>query len=143
METNKLLQASIAESTWHTYKSACASFNQFRYLFRLSSTWPAPLDQVVHFIAYMSMQGRAPGFIRTYISGFSYMYKIHGLEDVTKSFIVTKMLEGAARQTQKRDTRAPISLQRIHVILQALEKVTRLSFQVGFLLSIFRFPAGR
>ena len=65
METNKLLQASMAESTWHTYRSACASFNQFRYLFRLPSTWPAPLDQVVHFIAYVSMQGRAPGSIRS------------------------------------------------------------------------------
>ena len=75
-----------------------ASFNQFRYLFRLSLTWPAPLVQVVHFIAYMSVQGRAPGSIRTYVSGLSYMYKIHGLEDVTKSFIVTKMLEGAAEQ---------------------------------------------
>ena len=97
VETNKLLQASMTESTWHINRSACASFNQFMYLFRLPLTWPAPLDQVVHFIAYMSVQGRAPGSIRTYISGLSYMYKIHGLEDVTKSFIVTKMLEGAAR----------------------------------------------
>ena len=61
METNKLLQASMAESTWHTYRSACAGFNQLR----LPSTWPAPLDQVVHFIAYMSMQGKALGSIRS------------------------------------------------------------------------------
>ena len=104
METNKLLQASMTESTWQTYRSACASFNQFRYLFRLPLTWPDHLDQVVHFIAYMSMQGRAQGSIRTYISGLSYMYKIHGLEDVATSFIVTKLLEGSARQTQKLDT---------------------------------------
>ena len=67
-QLSKLPQASMAESTWHTYRSACASFNQFRYLFRLPLTWPAPLDQVVHFIAYMSMQGQAQGSIRnTYL----------------------------------------------------------------------------
>ena len=93
METNKLLQASMTESTWHINRSACASFNQFRYLFRLPLIWPDHLDQLVHFIAYMSMEGRAQGSIRTYISGLSYMYmyKIHSLEDVTKSFKVTKI----------------------------------------------------
>ena len=74
MEPNKLLHASIGrEHLAHLIGSACASFNQFRYLFRLSLTWPAPLDQVVRFTAYMPMQGRAPGSIRTYISGLSYM----------------------------------------------------------------------
>ena len=75
------------------------------------------------------------------------MYKIHGLEDVTKSFIVTKM-EGAARQTQKLDIRAPITLQRLQLILQALERVSASSYEVHlfrtvFCLAFFGFLAGR
>ena len=71
------------------------------------------------------------------------MYKIHSLWDVTKFFIVTKMLEGAARQTQKLDTRAPIILKRLQLILQALARVCASSVWGGFLPSIFQFLAGR
>ena len=66
-------------------------------LFRLPLTMSSPLDLVVYFIAYMSMQDRTPGAIRTYVSGLSYMYKIHGLWDVTKFYIVTKMLENGSK----------------------------------------------
>ena len=59
VEISKLSQVSMAENTWHTYRSPCASFNQFRYLFRLPLNWPSPLDQIVNFIVYMSMQGQA------------------------------------------------------------------------------------
>ena len=59
VEISRLSQVSMAENTWHTYRSPCASFNQFRYLFRLPLNWPAPLDQVVNFIVYMSVQGQA------------------------------------------------------------------------------------
>ena len=92
----------------------------------------------------MPMQGRVPGSIRTYISGLSYMYKIHGLEDVNKSFTVTKMLmEGAARQTRKLDTRAPISINSTSTRETLCFKLQGSSLQGGFLLCIFRFLAGR
>ena len=148
METHKLLGASMSENTWHTYQTAFDSFNQFRYLFGLPLIWPAPLDQVVQFIAYMSSKNKAPGSIRTYISGLSYLYKIRGLEDVTKSFLVTKMLEGAARQSQKPDTRAPITLHILGLLLQALERVCASSYEVhlfkaAFCLAFFWFFKNR
>lgn len=90
-ETNRHLRASMAESTWQTYKTASDSFNRFRYLYGLPLSWPAPLEHIIQFIASMSAEGKASGSIRTYISGLSYMYKIHGLTDITKSFIVTKL----------------------------------------------------
>ncbi|XP_052710642.1 uncharacterized protein LOC128185011 [Crassostrea angulata] len=121
-ETNRLLMASMAESTWQTYKTASDSFNRVRYLYGLPLSWPAPLEHIIQFIASMSAEGKACGSIRTYISGLSYMYKIHGLTDITKSFIVTKLLEGAARQNPTHDTRAPITLNILITLLQALEK---------------------
>ena len=72
------------------------------------------------------------------------MLKIHSFEDFSKSFIVTKKLEGAAIQTQKLDTRAPITLQRLQLILQELKRVCASSYEVHlfrkrFCLAFFGF----
>ena len=73
-ETERLLAASMAENTRHTYEAAADSFNYFRYTFNLQPTWPAPLDHIVKFIAYMSTKNLAPASIRTYISGLYQVY---------------------------------------------------------------------
>lgn len=91
------LTASMAENTWYTYKTAVESFNHFRYTFSLQPTSPAPLDHIVHFIADISTKNQAPVSMMTYISGLSYIHKMQRLENVTKSFIVTKLFEGAKK----------------------------------------------
>ena len=50
--------------------------------------------------------------VTTYLSGLSYAHKIRNLTDYTKSFIISKMLEGLRRKNpQKSDIRTPISLE--------------------------------
>lgn len=129
-EANRLLKASMAENSWQTYKAAVDSFDHFRYIFCLQQLWPAPVDHIVHFIAYLSAKNQAPATIRTYISGLSYRHKIHGLSDATKSFIVTKLLEGVTRSSQHRDTRAPITFNILVQIIQALDHVCESSYEV-------------
>ena len=94
-EANRLLQASVAEKTWQTYNAAYESFNQFRYQLNLPVIWPVPVDHIVQFLAYLSLKGRSSSCMRTYISGLSHTFKIQGMADNTKSFLVTKILEGA------------------------------------------------
>lgn len=72
------------------------------------------------------------------------MYKIQGLNDVTKSFIVTKMLEGAKRSAQSLDARAPITLSILVRLLGALNQVCASSyeadlFRAAFCLAFFGF----
>ena len=47
------------------------------------------------------------------------------------------MLEGASRQTQKLDTRAPITFQRLQLILQELEGVCASSYKVHLFRAAF------
>ena len=68
------------------------------------------VHQIVQFIAYMSDCNCAPSTIKTYISGLSFWYKVQGREDVTKAFIVTKLLEGAKRGVGTQDKRVLITL---------------------------------
>jgi hypothetical protein len=39
---DSLVNASMADSTWKTYKTAVESFQSFRKLYNLQDTWPAP-----------------------------------------------------------------------------------------------------
>lgn len=45
----------------------------------------------------MFVEGKVFGFIRIYILGLLYMYKIYGFMDIIKVFIVIKLLEGVVR----------------------------------------------
>ena len=109
-ENNRLLEASMSRNTWQTYSTTIGKFNQFRYLYGLPLDGLPPVDQVVQFIAYMSACNCTPSTIRTYISGLSFWYKVQGCEDVTKAFIVTKLLEDAKRAARTQDNRVPITL---------------------------------
>jgi hypothetical protein len=56
-EIDSLVNASMADSTWKTYKTAVESFQSFRKLYKLQDTWPAPLYDLLFYIAYMSHTG--------------------------------------------------------------------------------------
>ena len=53
----------------------------------------------------------------------SFWYKVQGREDVTKAFIVTKLLEGAKRGAGTQDNRVPITLNILTKLVQALDKI--------------------
>lgn len=65
------------------------------------------------------------------------MYKIQGLKDITKSFIVTKLLEEATRRTPRQETRASITLQMLVTLLQALDKVCTSNYEVHLFKAAF------
>jgi hypothetical protein len=59
--------------------------------------------------------------ITTYISGISTMHKLNGHTDNTKSFLVTKILEGSKRKNSpKADLRLPVSMNLLKRLIQSL-----------------------
>jgi site-specific recombinase XerD len=87
----------MADSTWKTYKTAVESFQSFRKLYNLQDTWPAPLYDLLFYIAYMSHTGLSASTITAYISGIRTMHKLNGQTDNMKSFLVTNHIEGWAK----------------------------------------------
>ena len=75
------------EKTWKAYKTAVESFKTFRSLYQLRDVLPAPLNDAMYYITYLSYTGLSAYTILTYISGLSYTHKLHSLEDNTKSFL--------------------------------------------------------
>jgi hypothetical protein len=52
------------------------------------------ITHIVHYVAFMFKQGYSPSTVKAYLSGISYDIKSNGLEDVTQSFIIQKMMRG-------------------------------------------------
>jgi hypothetical protein len=71
--------------------------------------------------AFMSHTGLSASTITTYISGISTMQKLNGQTDNTKSFLVTKILEGSKRKnSSKADLRLPVSMNLLKRLIQSL-----------------------
>jgi hypothetical protein len=127
------------KKTWKTCKTAVESFKTFRSLYQLRDVWPAPLNDVMYYIAYLSYTGLSASTILTYISGLSYTHKLHSLEDNTKSFLVGKLLEGLRRQKPKKsDIRLPISISLLKRLIQSLPSVCFSACESMLFASAFR-----
>ncbi|XP_071086522.1 uncharacterized protein, partial [Haliotis cracherodii] len=143
-EVQRLVQSSLALNTWNLYESALKSFNVFRISFSLPHIWPTPVDHLMHFIAHLSLTGKSPRTAKSYISALTTWQKLHGMHDLTSHFLIQKALIGFVRQKQKADTRLPITVDLLSVIVTALPVVcasvyeTSL-FTAAYLLAFFGF----
>lgn len=123
-EVQTLINSCMACSSWKTYKTAVDAFHAFRLLYNLENIRHVPIDTIAHFIGYLSLKGFAASTVTTYISALSHVHKMGNLVDNTKSFIISKMLEGLRRKNpQTRDIRVPISLNLLKRFIVSLQRV--------------------
>ena len=120
-EANRIFQASLASGSHLAYQRGVNAFQQFRYTYGFPDIWPANDWQVVAFISSLSLGGRAPSTISSYVAGVAFLHKLNNWVDPTKSFVVKKLLEGCKRLRGQKDCRAPITLE----VLQAINTSVR------------------
>jgi len=102
-------------------------FNKFRA--ELNYTGSATTDQIAQFIAWLSLQQKAPATIKLYISAVSFWHKMGGQNDPTDCFVVHKLLCGVSRSGRSPDARMPITSQILQRLLSALPAVTNSSYE--------------
>lgn len=144
IESQRLLEASMAKSSHSTYSRGVNSFDAFRVNVGFNQAWPAPVQHIVAFIAHMSLEGKAPSTINTYVSAISYNHKVNGWVDPTDNFIVHKLKEGCKRLNGRVDGRIPITLNILEQLVRVLPNVCNSSyetalFKASFLLAFFGF----
>ena len=135
----------MAVKTQNTYQAAVSLLQKFQNQYNLSTEWPVNIEQIVQFLAFLSLKNLSQSTIITYLSGISYHHKVRGLKDNTKSFIVNKVLEGIKRcGNKKKDIRSPITLPLLDKLISALPSVTSskyesLLFSASFSLAFYAF----
>ena len=68
------------------------------------------------YIAQLSQEGLASNTIRTSLSALNYFNLMAGGHDIIKDFIISKMLTGAFKSGFPCESRAPISVDLLHVM---------------------------
>ncbi|XP_070197283.1 uncharacterized protein [Littorina saxatilis] len=92
-------------------------------------SWPASEKDIAHFVAHLSLLGRVYSTVRTYLSGISSKHKLNGWSDPTEAFLVKKLLKGLARLTSKKDSRFPITFNRLKQIVAILPVIYSSSYE--------------
>ncbi|CAG2209864.1 unnamed protein product [Mytilus edulis] len=137
-EADLLLKCSMASNSWKTYKTAVECFKKFRFIYNYRDIWPVPIDEIAQFIAYLSYKGFSASTVSTYISGLAHTHKINNITDNTKSFIISKMIEGLRRKNpQKLDVRTPISFDLLKRLIHSLRSVCNSQYETLLFSSAF------
>ena len=97
-------------------------------MFQLYHIWPASVDEIAIFIAFLSYKGLAATTVTTYTSGLGHAHSINNLTDNAKSFIVCKMLEGFRRKSPTK------SLNRL---IHSLSRVCNSQYEARLFSSVF------
>jgi hypothetical protein len=88
----------------------------------------------------MFKQGYSPSMVNAYLSGISYDVKSNGLEDVTQSFIIQKMMRGMFRLEKRHNCRKPITLKILIKLTEALNKVCFSVYESFYSVVHFQLP---
>ncbi|XP_072019644.1 uncharacterized protein [Amphiura filiformis] len=144
IETQRLLQSSLAPSTWASYRRSLDSFIEFRSQSNLQPVWPVSQYDIVAYISYLSITGWAPASINSHISALAFVHKVNGWKDPTDTFIIKKLKEGCRRLNTRADTRLPITpaiLMRLGQVLPSIcnSQFEVLLFKAAFVLAFFGF----
>ena len=132
----------MACNTWTTYNSAIKSFDKFRQIYKLPDIWPVPFQDIVRYIlvAHLSHAKTSASTVATYISGLSHIHKLNGFDDPTKSFFVSKILEGFKRKNPgSKELRMPVSSALLKLLINSLPHVhvCKSSYEASMFASVF------
>ena len=125
-----LLSTALTDGTRRSYLRAWVVFRQFYAHFYGSTTPPLPLIPtcIPLFISYLSFRKLAFSTITSYLAAISYVHKLRGFRDPTKSFLIQKLLTALSRQRSV-DVRLPVTRPVLHKLIQSLSFTNSSAFQ--------------
>jgi len=119
-----LMTSSLQPSSLPTYKRAWKLYNQF-----LHSTFhgvfmalPISPPNLALFIAYLFDNHYAPSTVTTYVSALGYSHKLAGFPDPSRAFFIMQMLKNYGKLGACLDSRLPITLPILHIIIAAASR---------------------
>ena len=100
-------------------------------------TWPVHTEQVAHFVAYLSITGKALSTTKTYLAGLSAEHKLRGMSDPTDEFLIKKLLKGFAKNAKNTDSRFPITFERLKLLIGCVPNICRDTYEASLFKTAF------
>ena len=141
-----MLSSAFSPQSRQSYHRAWYVYAQFseRFCDTASLTLPIKVTSVALFISYLSAKRLAHATICSYISALTYVHKLRGLADPTKSFLISNLLTAQRRANPQLDVRLPITRSVLHSLVRSLEFTSssayqRLLYSAMFLSALYGF----
>ena len=130
VEAHRLVNAALAKNTIDSYKVGISRFEAFRSQHGFEKCWPPTVEQLSLFLAYLSLQSLSHKTARLYLCAVGYQCKIQNVNDVTKNFILAKIMLGMQKATSKGKSRLPITISLLSSIVAKLPAVCTNAYEV-------------
>ena len=142
---NDLLSSTLSAGSRKLYSRAWSIFRDFhnRFVSSRSLTLPLNTATIALFISYLRARKLAASTITTYLSAISYVHKMRGFCDPTKTFLIHKLLIAVGKERSP-DTRLPITKPVLFQIVRSLQHTNssadqRTLFTAMFLIAFYGF----
>ena len=140
-----LLESALSSSTRKQYQRALSVFTRFHATYFNSASPSLPLTSatLTLFVSYLHACQLAPTTVTSYLSAISYVHKLQGLPDPTKTFVIQKLLT-AVNRSRSADIRLPITRSILHQLLGSLQHTNssasqRTTLSAMFLVAFYGF----
>lgn len=116
-----MLNSVLSSASCRAYHRSWGLFTKFYQRFFKTNSIHLPLSSATMalFISYLDARKLAPSTITSYFLAISYVHKMKGIVDPTKTFLVKKLLTAVYRRKPS-DVRLPISKVALHDIVESL-----------------------
>lgn len=137
-----LIQGSVSTATWQAYARAWQEWVEVQREVGTECKGDEWGSLVLYFVVKNFVKGVSPASVGRKLAGLAFWFKLEGLEDFTKSFIVRQAMRGYRKGRRVADSRRPVSIPVLQVVLMKLGEVCfsmyeHLLFRVAFLLMFF------
>ena len=133
-----MLSTALTDGSRRLYQRAWAVFRQFYAQFYGLANPSLPLGPncIPLFISYLSFRKLAFSTITSYLAAISYVHKLRGFPDPTKSFLIQKLLTALSRQ-RSADVRLPVTRPVLHELIRSLSFTNSSAFQRSLFAAMF------
>ena len=140
-----MLESAISSSTRKQYQRAWAVVTRLHatYFHSAYPSLPLTFATLTLFVSYLHACQLAPTTVTSYLSAISYVHKLQGLPDPTKTFVIQKLLT-AVNRSRSVDIRLPITRSILHQMLGCLQHTNssasqRTTLSAMFLVAFYGF----
>ena len=133
----KLAAGSLSQSSQNAYSRSWSLFHEFADRYNLIQTMPIWPDNMAMFVAYLFNRGLSASSIRTHLSALAYSHRMAGYLSPTDSFLISKMLRGAANISPRTDLRFPITLPILISLLNIVPSLAPSKYHASLFAAMF------
>ncbi|KAM4694294.1 integrase/recombinase xerD homolog [Discoglossus pictus] len=141
-EVVSLIRNSLAPSTWSAYRKVWFKWADLVAAAGGEESDDQRLSILLRFILQCKDAGMSAASVSSQVTALAFMFKLAGQKDLTKEFLVRRVLKGLARGQSSKDKRRPVTFLLLLHISVALEEVCHrayeaLLFRTAFSLAFF------